>query len=94
MRRTKHLAMVAAASAMGWMGCSSHVQQSEDCQALVACARAKDRSAGTTTDVSRYEAEGACWENEGIAELCERSCTRGMAFIRSREPSAPSECLP
>lgn len=94
MGRTKLLAVAVAATAMGWMGCSSHVQQSEDCQALVACARAKDRIAGMTTDVSRYEAEGACWENEEIAELCERSCTRGMAFIRSREPSAPSECRP
>ena len=60
------------------LGACARVDQSESCRRYVACVRAADARDGVTTDAVRFEPEGACWDNETIAELCDRACVRAL----------------
>ena len=70
------------------------VDQSPECATYVRCIDALDRAAGQTTNLDRYDAQGACWGNPELGRGCTTSCRRGLERLRTREPSLPAECQP
>jgi hypothetical protein len=67
--------------------------QAPECAAYVDCVKARDARLLTTTDVERFEASGACWNNGDLATGCQKACTRGRAWLGSLS-GAPKECAP
>ncbi|MFN0252752.1 MAG: hypothetical protein ACKV2T_38110 [Kofleriaceae bacterium] len=86
----------------GWLiafllaaGCfGGPVDQSAECAQYVRCIEATDALAGQTTNLDRYEIDGACWGGSEIAELCTTSCTRALARISELVPAPLAECVP
>lgn len=67
--------------------------QTQACQDYVACQQAIDAQLGQETDLLRFEAAGECWGGiEAGAQLCDRSCVKGLEFLRARQPDLPEEC--
>lgn len=76
-------------------GCwGSPVPQEASCAAYVTCVRALDVRDGEETNVARFVEGGFCWNNPTLAEGCSRACTRGLAWLRERDPALPAECQP
>ncbi len=74
--------------------CGGSVDQSAACHEYVACVGALDAARDQTTNVDRYAAGGACWGSEEGATLCDRSCAKGLAWMRERINDLPQECQP
>lgn len=72
--------------------CTLPVDPRPACGEYLDCVRALDEAEGVTTDVARYLDDGACWEGDEIADLCERSCVNGLAFLRARAEGLPEAC--
>lgn len=89
-------ALLASLGCVVLTGCGEvALEQTPACASYVACIAAKDSVAGTTTNVARFEPDGACWGfSEAAVSLCDRACSAGLSFVREREPGAPSECQP
>jgi hypothetical protein len=89
-----HRTMAVALATLFFVGCSgAPPPQSASCQAYAACVAARDAARGTTTNVDRFLADGACWGTAEGAAACDGACTRGLVVLRSFA-DAPSECLP
>ena len=59
----------------------------------MACQQAIDAQLGQETDLLRFEADGECWGGiEAGAQLCDRSCVKGLEFLRERQPDLPEAC--
>lgn len=74
--------------------CRAEVAQSPACDRYTACIRALDELSSRETDVDRFDPGGACWGSEAGATLCDRACTRGLAWESRRTPAPPQECRP
>lgn len=74
-------------------GCAE-VTQTPACSSFVACVGARDEASGATTDVVRFEPNGDCWGTPAGADLCDRACENGLAWLRETEPNLPAECAP
>jgi hypothetical protein len=61
-------------------------EQGPNCSAFVECVQQLDALRGATTDVARFEPGGACWKGDKGAEVCERSCARGLPRLESQQP--------
>jgi hypothetical protein len=71
-------------------GCwGSPVGQAPECQAWVACVRARDADAGETTDLGRFDDGGFCWNNPTLGEGCTTACRRALTRMTER-----GECVP
>ena len=70
----------------------AEVAQTPACASFVACVAARDAEQGATTDVLRFEPSGACWGSPAGADLCDRSCENGLAWLRDTEPNPPEAC--
>lgn len=70
--------------------CASEVTQTEACAQFVSCAQARDPD----VDTLRFEAAGDCWGSAAGADLCDRACVNGLAFLRDTEPTLPDACAP
>lgn len=68
------------------LGCGP-VEQTGSCRSFVACVEELDVARGTSTDAERYLPDGACWGGEKIAELCDRSCIKGLTLLGTQQPS-------
>jgi hypothetical protein len=68
------------------------MEQTAGCAAYVACLRATDAAAHTSTNVARFEPGGACWVNVPTGEVCATGCERGLAWLRARSAGLPAEC--
>lgn len=91
------MAMTAALSLLGLLGgCGEEkLEQSASCAQYVACVGAMDATSGTETDLLRFEPEGSCWGfSEAGFDLCDRACTKGLAFVQERYNTPPEECRP
>lgn len=67
--------------------------QTQACQDYVACQQAIDAQLSQETDLLRFEADGECWGGiEAGAQLCDRSCVKGLEFLRERQPDLPEAC--
>lgn len=77
----------------GAVGCA-HLEPAPSCQRFVSCIQARDALDGTSTDVERFEAGGACWTSEEGAEQCATACEEGLSYLRAHEVGLPEECLP
>ncbi len=84
--------LLAAATQVG--ACASGEVQSGDCATYVLCLAARDQAMGTSTDVARFQADGACWGSIPGAEACDHACRRGLDWLRSHESGLPSACTP
>ncbi|MEQ1506582.1 MAG: hypothetical protein ABMB14_30415 [Myxococcota bacterium] len=69
-----------------FVSCSLPVDPRPSCARYVACVEARDARDGSTTDVDRFAPDGACWGGEAGADLCDRACTAGLAWLADREP--------
>lgn len=76
------------------IGACGTVPQSDACADFVGCQRDRDVELGITTNMVRYELDGACWENKEIGALCTRSCTAGLAWMRRAYADLPASCAP
>lgn len=70
------------------------VEQSPGCATYVACLRALDADAGTTTNLDRFVPGGACWVNGVTGEGCATGCERALTRLKERTPALPAECAP
>jgi hypothetical protein len=84
--------VLAAALVSGCLG--GPVSQSVECTRYVACIRALDAAQGLTTNLVRFEADGACWGNGEISQLCTTGCSRALERMRDRTAGLPQECTP
>jgi hypothetical protein len=75
------------------LGCAE-VSQTPTCEEYVACLGARDEARGTTTDMLRFEAQGDCWGSPAGADLCDRACTNGLAWLQESETDLPEACSP
>jgi hypothetical protein len=76
-------------------GCfGTPVDQAPECRAFTACTRALDAAAGQTTNLSRFDEGGFCWNNDALGSTCRSACARALTRLRERSPSLPTECLP
>lgn len=66
-------------------GCSA--EQGPECKAFVACVAELDGIRSTQTNVDRFLPDGACWNVEKGAAVCESACRRGMSLLHEQEPS-------
>jgi hypothetical protein len=58
-------------------------EQSDDCIQYVSCQKEYDDATGSgPVDVSRYEADGACWFSPDAAAICTQECIDGLAALR------------
>lgn len=76
-----------------FLGCAE-VTQTPACASFVACVGARDAARGATTDVVRFEPAGECWGTPAGADLCDRACVNGLAWLRESEPDLPEACAP
>ncbi len=77
----------------GLAGClGGPVTQSPSCATYVACMRALDADAGTTTNLDRFLPGGACWVNSVTGDGCATGCQRGVAWLQARQAPLPAEC--
>lgn len=74
--------------------CKPSGEQAAACEQYTACVRAQDQLDGVETNLDRFDPGGACWGSEEQSRVCERACTRGLAFERARRADAPPECGP
>ncbi|MDF1562280.1 MAG: hypothetical protein P1V51_04505 [Deltaproteobacteria bacterium] len=74
-------------------GCGQE-EQTAACAAFVICVEARDEQGGRTTDLERFREGGACWGSRPGQTLCDRACTRGLAFLRERYTPLPEACTP
>lgn len=74
--------------------CKPSGEQAASCEQYSACVRAQDQLDGVETNLDRFDPGGACWGSEEQSKVCERACTRGLAFERARRADAPPECGP
>lgn len=72
------------------LACSPEAAQTEACARFVSCVHARDPA----VDTLRFEAAGDCWGSPAGADLCDRACVNGLAFLRSAEPTLPDACAP
>ncbi len=84
--------LIVGATLLG--ACASGEAQSEDCAAYVQCLAARDQVLGSTTNVARFQADGACWGSIPGAEACDHACRRGLDWLRSHESGLPEVCKP
>jgi hypothetical protein len=75
-------------------GCGSGVPQRAACGDFVACVQARDMERGTTTNLTRFEPDGACWGGDEGADLCETACINGLEFLASSYVDLPEVCTP
>lgn len=94
MRRRLRTPSLSATIALLVGACGAPIEPTPDCDAFVACTTARDVQLGITTDVVRFQPGGACWGNPEIADLCDRGCRSGMAWLRDAGTDLPSECAP
>lgn len=92
MRHPSLFVALLAASLLG--ACNSPYEQAQSCEQYTACIRAQDELDGVETNLDRFDPGGACWGSEEQSKVCERACTRGLAFERARRADAPVECGP
>ena len=76
------------------LSCSFPVDQRPSCARYVECLQARDERDGASTDVVRFEVDGACWSNSEAADLCDRACINGLAYLAEREPDLAGACAP
>jgi hypothetical protein len=74
--------------------CTIPVPQRPACARYVTCLEARDARDGTETDVVRFEPDGDCWNVRAGADLCDRACTAGLAWLADREPDLAAACSP
>lgn len=70
------------------------VPQGAECTRWVTCQKALDAAAGETTNLTRFDEGGYCWNNATLAEGCTTACGRALERMRAREASLPQECQP
>lgn len=87
-------AIAASALVLALGSCRAEVEQTTACARYTACVRALDEASSRETDVDRFDPGGACWGSEAGATLCDRACTRGLAWEARRSASPPEECRP
>ena len=75
------------------VGCAQ-VEQSQSCATYVACIQAQDEVKGIETDLVRFQPDEACWINPDIADLCDRGCVNGLAWMQETMSDLPEECAP
>jgi hypothetical protein len=78
----------------GLSACGGGVEQAPACARYTACIRALDERVERETDLDRFDPGGPCWGSEVGGTLCERACTRGLAWEAARNPDPPAECRP
>jgi hypothetical protein len=76
------------------VACGQRVVQTEACADWVACVQARDAAQGQSTNLERFEADGACWGGDEGAALCDRGCLAGLDWLRGEVDDLPTECLP
>lgn len=76
------------------LACGFPVEQRPSCAQYVTCLSARDARDGTDTDTVRFRPEGDCWGNGTGADLCDRACTQGLAYLADREPDLGAACAP
>lgn len=81
------LSRIVAAAFCAWTSGCGRVDQSPECRAFVECVAKLDAQTGRSTDVLRFEAEGPCWGSEAGADLCTRSCARGIEVLLQQHPA-------
>lgn len=79
------IAVAASIASFAAIACNDP-EQGPDCRAFVACVKELDVLRGTTTNVARFEPDGACWDGKKGAEVCESACRRGVPVLRAEEP--------
>lgn len=72
----------------------TEVVQTPACAAFVACVGARDAARASSSDVVRFEPGGECWGTPAGADLCDRACENGLAWLRESEPDLPEACVP
>ncbi|MBL8921340.1 MAG: hypothetical protein JNJ54_20945 [Myxococcaceae bacterium] len=76
-------------------GCfGTPVEQAPECRSFAACIRALDAVSGQTTNLTRFDERGFCWNNDTLGQACRTACTRALTRLRERTPSLPAECMP
>lgn len=85
--------MAAAVCALAVLvgGCGK-AQQGPACRAFVSCVQQFDARNAVATDVARFMPEGGCWDSDKLADLCEKSCERGLPRLKAQDPGL--ECMP
>jgi hypothetical protein len=83
--------VLAAFAVLFVVGCTDAQPPSDSCRAFAACVAARDTARGTSTNVDRFLADGACWGTAEGASSCDGACTRGLEVLRSF-PDALAEC--
>lgn len=81
--------LLAAALAVG----CGDTRQTEACRVYVDCIQALDLVQGRSTDLARFEAEGACWggTTEG-RDACDRACDQGLTWLQAHQEPLPEDC--
>lgn len=70
------------------------VSQSPACATYVSCVEARDAARGSSTDLLRFQPDGECWGTPAGADLCDRACTNGLAWLQESETDLPEVCTP
>lgn len=60
-------------------------EQGPECKAFVACVEEFDTLRNTDTNVDRFLPDGACWNGDKGAAVCELACRRGVILLHQQE---------
>lgn len=73
------------------LSCGSKLSPSDSCNNYVQCIKARDNLLNTSTNLKRFENDGACWDGQAGSDLCDRACKGGLEYLRTLS-DLPKEC--